>query len=111
MDIILRIVPFFRNGYGLDQLREGLLLKAAIDHLLGAGKPPRKNNFQKIVRFTFQMIVIRLPLKRPLGMGIWSKYGKELELAVKIDLTKCFLMTSSTWIINVYIHLHRRNSF
>ena len=83
MDIILRIVPFFRNGYGLDQLREGLLLKAAIDHLLGAGKPPRKNNFQKIVRFTFQMIVIRLPL----------------------------LMTSSTWIINVYIHSHRRNSF
>ena len=50
MDIILRIVPFFRNGYGLDQLREGLLLKAAIYHLLGTGKLPRKNNFQKNVR-------------------------------------------------------------
>ena len=101
---------FSRNGYGLDQLHEGLLLKAAIYHLLGTGrKLPRKNNFQKTVRFKFQMIVIRLSLKQPLGVGLWSKYGKKLELAAKIGLTKCFLMTSLTWIIDVYIHSHTRN--
>ena len=62
-----------------------------------------------IVRFEFQMIVIRLPFKQPLGMGVWSKYGKKLELAAKLGLTKCFLMTSWIWIINAYIHSHRRN--
>ena len=55
------------------------------------------------------MIVIRLPFKQPLGMGVWSKYGKKLELAAKLGLTKCFLMTSWIWIINAYIHSHRRN--
>ena len=44
------------------------------------------------------MVVIRLPLKQPSGVGD----GKKLELAAKIGLTKCFLMTSRTWIINVY---------
>ena len=46
MDIILRIVRIFRNDYGLDQLRNGLLLKesySTIYHLLGTGKlPPKK---------------------------------------------------------------------
>ena len=87
----------FCNGYGLDQLREGLLLKefyATIYHLLGTGKLPRKNNSQKIVRFKFQMIVIRLPLKQSSGLGVSSKYGNRLELAAKIGLAKCFLMTS-----------------
>ena len=30
------------------------------------------------------MIVIRLPLKQLLGVGVWSKYGKKLELAAKM---------------------------
>ena len=90
-------------------MHEGLPLKAAIYHLLGTGKLLRKNNFQNIVRFKFQMIVIRLPLKHPLGVGVWSKYGKKLELAAKIGPTKCFLFTTSTWIMDVYIHSHRRN--
>ena len=46
MDIILRIVRIFRNYYGLDQLRNRLLLKEShttIYHLLGTGKfPPKK---------------------------------------------------------------------
>ena len=63
----------------------------------------------EIVRFKFQVIVIRLLLKQPFGVGVSSKYGKKLKLAAKIGLTKCFLMTSSPWIINVYIHSHRRN--
>ena len=77
------ISSYFSNGYGLDQLREGLLLKESyttIHHLLGIVKLPRKNNSQKIVRCKFQMILIR--------------YGKRLKLAAKIRQTKCFLMTS-----------------
>ena len=77
----------FRNYYGLDQLGEGLLLKKScttIYHSLGTRKLPRKNNSQKNVRFKFQMIVIRLPLKQLLGVGVWSRYGKKLELAAKM---------------------------
>ena len=56
MNIILswELYENFCNGYGLDQLREGLLLKesyATIYHLLGTEKLPRKNNSWKIVRF------------------------------------------------------------
>ena len=47
------------------------------------------------------MIVVRLPLKQPSGVGVWSRYRKKFELAAKKRLIKCFLMTSSTWIINV----------
>ena len=36
------------------------------------------------------MIVITVPLKQPLGVGVWSKHGKKLELAAKIGLSKCF---------------------
>ena len=35
--------------------------------------------------------------------GVWSRHGKKLKLAAKMDLTKCYLMTSSTWLINAYI--------
>ena len=31
MDIILRIAQIFRNDYGLDQLRKGLLLKESFN--------------------------------------------------------------------------------
>ena len=31
------------------------------------------------------MIVIRLPLKEPFGVVVWSRYGKMLELAAKSD--------------------------
>ena len=55
-----------------------------------------KINLRKIVHFKFQMIAMRLPLKQPLGVGVWSRYGKKLKLAAKIRLTNCFLMTSST---------------
>ena len=101
----------FRNGYGWDQLCEGLLLKESyttIYHSLGIGKLPRKNNSQKVVRikFQFQMVVIKLPLKQRLGVRVWWRYGKKLELAA--SLTKRFLITSSTWIINVYIDSHTK---
>ena len=46
-EYILRIVKIFRNDYGLDQLRERLLLKESytiIYYLLGTGKLPRTNN-------------------------------------------------------------------
>ena len=105
---------FFVNGFGLDQLREGLLLKdsyTTVHHFLGAGKLPRKSDSHKIVRFKSQMIVIRMPLKQPSSDKVWSRQAKKLELAEKIRLTKCFLMTSSTWIINVYAHSHIRNLF
>ena len=47
-------------------------------HLLGTGKIPRKNT-QNIVRFKFQMIFIRLPLKQPSGAGVWSRHDNKLE--------------------------------
>ena len=57
------------------------------------------------------MIVMRLPLKQPSGVGVWSRYGNKLKLAAKIRLTKCIFMTSLKWLINVYIHSHSRNLF
>ena len=54
------------------------------------------------------MIGLRMPLKQLSGVGVWSRYGKKLKLAAKIRMTKCFLMTSSTWLINVYIYPHTR---
>ena len=57
------------------------------------------------------MIVIRLILQQPSGVGAWFRHGKKLRLAAKIRLTKCFLMTSSTLLINLYIHSHTRNRF
>ena len=98
----------FRNGYGLDQLREGLLLKESntkIYHLRDTGKLPAKNNSHKIARFRFQVIAIRLPPKQSSGVWGMAEYGKKLKLAAKIRLTKRFLMASSAWLI----HLHTRN--
>ena len=48
---------------------------------------------------------MRLPLKQPSSVGVWSRYGKKLKLAAKIRLTKCFLITSSTWLNNVYAYI------
>ena len=56
-------------------------------HLLGTGKIPRKNTSQNIVRFKFQMIFIRLPLKQPSGAGVWSRHDNKLELTAKINLS------------------------
>ena len=100
----------FRNGYGLDQLRERLLLKesyTAIFHLLGTGKLPRKNNSQKIVHFKFQMIVVRLPLKQPSGVGVWSRYRKKFELAAKKTPDKVFFddLINVDNQCNIYIHI------
>ena len=80
-----------------------------IYHLLGTGKLPRKNDSYKTVRFKLQLIFMRLPLKQPSGAGVWSRYGKKFKLTAKIRLAKCFLMTSSAWLIIVYIHSHTRN--
>ena len=63
----------------------------------GYRETSQKNNSQKFVRFELQVIVMRLSLKQPLGMGVWKRYGKELKLAARICLTKCFLITSLTW--------------
>ena len=103
----------FCNCYDLDELREWLLLKESytIYYLLATGKLPRKNNSLKIVCSKFQMIVMRLSLKEPLGMGQWSRYSKKLNFQQKYPLTKCCWMTSSTWLITVYIQSHTRNWF
>ena len=57
------------------------------------------------------MIVMRLPLKQPSGVGVWSRYGNKLKLAAKIRLTKCIFMTALKWLINVYIHSHQETYF
>ena len=47
MNISYELCKIFRNDYGLDQLRERLLLKESytiIYYLLGTGKLPRTNN-------------------------------------------------------------------
>ena len=30
--------------------------------------------------------------------GVWPRHGKKLKLAANMELTKCYLMTSSTWL-------------
>ena len=63
----------------------------------GYWETSQKNDSQKSERFELQVIVMRLSFKQPLGMGVWKRYGKELKLAARICLTKCFLITSLTW--------------
>ena len=48
---------------------------------------------------------------QPSGVGIWSRYGKKSKIAAKIRLTKCYLITSSTWLINMYVHFHIKSRF
>ena len=69
------LYEIFRNGYGLDQLRERLL---------------RKKKIFLITRFKYQMTIMGLPLKQPSTVRIRSGHGKKLKLAAKIRLTKCF---------------------
>ena len=46
-----------------------------------------------------------------LGRGSIVKTCEKLKLAAEIRLIKYYLMISSTWLINVYIHLDTRNRF
>ena len=101
--------PIFRNGYGLNQLRERLLLKESYTtsyHLLRTGKLPQKIILRKLQALSVQWLLwdcLSSSLRGGGGMvEIWQK--------VKI-CSKCSLMTSPTWLINVYIHSHTRKWF
>ena len=115
------LYEIFRNGYGLDQLRERLLLKESYHIQKFTIYWVLRNFVEKLIltklyALSFKWLlrdfsVMRMPLQEPSGVGVWSRHRKKLKLGVKICLTKCFLMTSSTWLIHLCIHSHTRNRF